>query len=186
MKLIEAFTILGVPPRTPALLVHQAYRRLVRQWHPDQFADQPRLRSEAEGRLKMINLAYAQVKAHLNDQPVAATTQARPGAARPNVSGYPPRFTHARPRFTPPHRVMTAPAVPPIRPATHFHQVLQTADAKPKTFKKPSDIVDTPHNRNRDMSRYPKKRSNTMRVEPVSPVTPVQPVRPVSPIGESD
>ena len=39
--------------------VHRAYRRLVKQWHPDQFTRQPDIRSLAEERLKQINQAYS-------------------------------------------------------------------------------------------------------------------------------
>jgi DnaJ-class molecular chaperone len=39
--------------------IHVAYRRLVKQWHPDQFVHRPEFQSMAEERLKQINQAYA-------------------------------------------------------------------------------------------------------------------------------
>ncbi len=39
--------------------IRRAYRKLVRQWHPDQFAHQPEIHSLAEEKLKRINQAYS-------------------------------------------------------------------------------------------------------------------------------
>ncbi len=49
--------------------VQSAYRRMVKRWHPDQFAHEPAIHALAEERLKAINQAYAIVKAHIKDQP---------------------------------------------------------------------------------------------------------------------
>ena len=43
----------------------RAYRDLVRVWHPDRFAGDPRLRSRAEERVKLLNTAYDTLVRHL-------------------------------------------------------------------------------------------------------------------------
>lgn len=43
--------------------VKQGYKDLVRVWHPDRFAQDPRLKKKAEEKLKEINVAYGELKA---------------------------------------------------------------------------------------------------------------------------
>ena len=43
----------------------KAYKDLVRVWHPDRFAGNPRLRAKANEKLKEINLAYGEIKKSL-------------------------------------------------------------------------------------------------------------------------
>jgi hypothetical protein len=43
--------------------VKQGYKDLVRVWHPDRFAEDPRLRKKAEEKLKEINRAYGDLMA---------------------------------------------------------------------------------------------------------------------------
>ena len=43
----------------------RAYRDLVRVWHPDRFAGDPRLRIRAEEKVKQLNLAYEELIRHL-------------------------------------------------------------------------------------------------------------------------
>jgi hypothetical protein len=66
----EAFDVLGLRPGAPASEIKEAYRDLVKVWHPDRFGSDPRLRQRAEAKLKEINEAYRMV-------------QADPGMARP-------------------------------------------------------------------------------------------------------
>jgi len=49
--------------------VQRAYRRMVKRWHPDQFAHEPAIHALAEERLKAINQAYAILKAYSKNQP---------------------------------------------------------------------------------------------------------------------
>lgn len=49
-------------PLTP-VRIRRAYRRMVKRWHPDQFALEPSMLTLAEERLKSINAAYAKLKA---------------------------------------------------------------------------------------------------------------------------
>jgi len=188
MKLTEAFSLLGVPPQTPALLVHQAYRRMVKQWHPDRYADQPGLSAEAENRLKLINLAYALIKAHVKAQPAGPTVaaQPKPAAANPPGQNYPPRFHQGRPRMMSPQRMASFSPSPPVRPAGVFHSVVQAASRHPRQLQQPEAIKVPRPARKPDRARYGRKPSGSMGVASVAAVSPVQPIRPVSPIGEPD
>ena len=44
--------------------VKAAYRTLAKVWHPDRFGQDPKVRSQAEERLKAINLAYDWLTEH--------------------------------------------------------------------------------------------------------------------------
>ncbi len=54
--------ILGVKPGASEEEVTQAYRDLAKVWHPDRFADNPRLQKKAEEKLKEVNAAYEYVR----------------------------------------------------------------------------------------------------------------------------
>jgi DnaJ-class molecular chaperone len=58
MNIRECYRILGITPDTSLNDMHQAYRDLVRVWHPDNYVNNPRLRDKAEKQLKLINMAY--------------------------------------------------------------------------------------------------------------------------------
>ncbi len=58
MNIKECYRILGINPDTSLDDMHQAYRDLVKVWHPDKYMDNPRLRDKAEKQLKRINMAY--------------------------------------------------------------------------------------------------------------------------------
>ena len=59
MDAIErALELLGLGPEATPEDVKQAYRDLVKVWHPDRFPNDSRLRSKAEEKLKDINEAY--------------------------------------------------------------------------------------------------------------------------------
>jgi COMPASS component SWD3 len=55
------YQILGLQPGAPSAEVKAAYRKLARQWHPDQFQSPPQ-KAEAEAKIKQINGAYDQLK----------------------------------------------------------------------------------------------------------------------------
>ena len=54
----QAFEVLDLSPDASLKEIHTAYRALVRSWHPDRFAHDPRLQQKAQERLKQINAAY--------------------------------------------------------------------------------------------------------------------------------
>ena len=58
------YTILGLSPNAPLPEVKQAYRNLVKIWHPDRFSQEPQLKLQAEEKIKLINEAYQYLKDH--------------------------------------------------------------------------------------------------------------------------
>jgi curved DNA-binding protein CbpA len=64
----HAYKILGLKAGASQIEVKQAYRKLVKLWHPDRFFDQQE-KQKAEEKIKEINEAYNQLK---HCQPIAA------------------------------------------------------------------------------------------------------------------
>ncbi|MEI6860917.1 MAG: J domain-containing protein [Verrucomicrobiota bacterium] len=54
----DSYRVLEVVPGASPDELKRAYRDLVKVWHPDRFADDPRLQGRAQEKLKQINLAY--------------------------------------------------------------------------------------------------------------------------------
>jgi hypothetical protein len=54
----EALDLLGLRPGATASEIKEAYRDMVKVWHPDRFGNDLRLRQKAERQLKLINEAY--------------------------------------------------------------------------------------------------------------------------------
>jgi TPR repeat protein len=71
----EAYRTLDLQPGADLGSVRQAYRVLVKVWHPDRFAHDPKLQAVSDEKLKHINASYEAVIAYLasgtetNDQP---------------------------------------------------------------------------------------------------------------------
>lgn len=57
----DAYSILGLKQGASQEDVKQAYRKLAKIWHPDRFPNQQQ-KQEAEEKIKIINLAYEQLK----------------------------------------------------------------------------------------------------------------------------
>ena len=55
----EALDVLALRPGASSVEIKEAYRDLVKVWHPDRFGSDPGLRQKAEDKLKQINQAYA-------------------------------------------------------------------------------------------------------------------------------
>src|SRR5574341_1472126 len=61
------YKILEIHPNATEQEVKQAYRDMVKVWHPDRFAHDIRLQKKAEENLKKINDAYDRIVYHLNN-----------------------------------------------------------------------------------------------------------------------
>jgi len=85
MTEIEAFDILGLQPDASAAELKDAYRDLVKVWHPDRFPNDPKLRAKAQEKLKDVNEAYAVLNEHIRagrgpSSQSSENTQSRPSA----------------------------------------------------------------------------------------------------------
>jgi DnaJ-class molecular chaperone len=58
MNIKECYRILGITPDASLYEIKEAYRDLVKVWHPDKYENNPRLRDKAEKQIKQINTAY--------------------------------------------------------------------------------------------------------------------------------
>ena len=54
----QRLQLLGLQPGASQEQIKQAYHDLVKVWHPDRFAHDPRLQKQAEEKLKLINEAH--------------------------------------------------------------------------------------------------------------------------------
>ncbi|GAX35393.1 dynamin family protein [Nodularia sp. NIES-3585] len=57
-KIARAYRILGLQPTASLAEVKQAYKTLVKKWHPDLFVNQPQMQKQAEGNMRLVNEAY--------------------------------------------------------------------------------------------------------------------------------
>jgi hypothetical protein len=60
----EALDVLALRPGATPSEIKEAYRDLVKVWHPDRFGNDPRLRQKAELQLKLINEAYRMLQSN--------------------------------------------------------------------------------------------------------------------------
>ena len=104
MSRTECFRLLGVDSDASFEAIRQAYKDLVRVWHPDRFQSDPELQRRAEQQLQRINEAYLAIK---NSQ---FSTEPQPDPAPQPQPAEPAPPVHA----TPPSRG-------PDRPAWNLH-----------------------------------------------------------------
>ncbi|MDZ8187489.1 MAG: dynamin family protein [Nostoc sp. ChiSLP02] len=57
-KIVRAYSILGLQSTASLAEIKQAYRNLVKQWHPDLFVGKPQLQKQAEEKMHLVNEAY--------------------------------------------------------------------------------------------------------------------------------
>lgn len=60
-ELKHAYQVLGVPTDATALSIKHAYRRLVKRWHPDLYANGTPAHVEAANMTRLINEAYSTI-----------------------------------------------------------------------------------------------------------------------------
>jgi len=72
-EMAHALAILGLRPGASEKEIKRRYRKLVKQWHPDQFANDPQGSAEATQRLRLINRAYETLCSQQTD--VSSTVQ---------------------------------------------------------------------------------------------------------------
>ncbi len=66
MTLQEALTVLEIKGEPTQQAVRDAYREMVKVWHPDRFAEDPKFRLRATRKTQEINTAYEVVQAHFD------------------------------------------------------------------------------------------------------------------------
>ncbi|MEM1170944.1 MAG: J domain-containing protein [Cyanobacteria bacterium P01_H01_bin.35] len=128
----QYYKILELEPGASLEEVKEAYRDLAFVWHPDRFAQNPRLQARATVRLKEINEAYRKLRYFLsNSQQQVPPTRPTPSQTKPT-----PRRPPSPPNpSTPPHS--------PQRPQNYkdnygSHQYVQTSTRQ--THSTTSDI----------------------------------------------
>lgn len=72
----RARAVLGIAPGASSAQVRQRYLDLVRRWHPDRFATDPRSQAEAEAHMRDINHAYQVLMDHPPGGPPSAGAEA--------------------------------------------------------------------------------------------------------------
>jgi hypothetical protein len=79
----EALDVLALRPGATAVEIKEAYRDLVKVWHPDRFGSDPRLRQKAEEKLKQLNKAYLVLQSDRGTRGTyAAEPEGVPGSTR--------------------------------------------------------------------------------------------------------
>ncbi|MEA5515571.1 J domain-containing protein [Nodularia sp. UHCC 0506] len=82
----HAYEILGLTPDASQGQVKQAYRQLVKIWHPDRFPDSQQ-KQEAEAKIKEINVAYNKLKSEqLNTDSAPSATPIKTSNNQVNIS----------------------------------------------------------------------------------------------------
>jgi hypothetical protein len=83
----EALDVLALRPGATPTEIKEAYRDLVKVWHPDRFGSDPRLRQKAEEKLRQINDAYRVVQSRpAMDDRYASETDTAVGSHRDDAS----------------------------------------------------------------------------------------------------
>ena len=62
MNITECYKILELENGASIDDARKAYKDMVKVWHPDRFAGNPRLRAKANEKLKELNLAYGEIR----------------------------------------------------------------------------------------------------------------------------
>ena len=123
----ECCTLLGIEPRAPEAAIKEAYRDMVKVWHPDRFPAGSRLQQKAAEKMKEINRAYDTVKSGLfgAEETLRPRPQPQPQpATAPENRTKPPRAprpkTAPRPDSNRTHARQETPKREPATPSGNF------------------------------------------------------------------
>ena len=75
MDILRCYKILELDHEASMEEAREAYIDMARVWHPDRFTGNPRLRKKAEEKLKVINIAYAEIRSRLSTGPEILRTK---------------------------------------------------------------------------------------------------------------
>jgi tetratricopeptide (TPR) repeat protein len=96
MDIYRAYEVLGLMPGASQEEIKQAYRQLVKIWHPDGFIDAMK-KQKAEERIKIINAAYRKLKSDASSfvnspssNPATKTQPKTQSQTSPNSQNSPP------------------------------------------------------------------------------------------------
>jgi len=112
---LRYYRVLGLEPGVSLEELKQTHKDLVKVWHPDRFADDPRLQQKAQEKLKEINEAYEQV---LSDAfPAPRLTAPVPDSPPVQPERRPPQASAGAGRYPPGPfgPFQTAPAQSPLK-----------------------------------------------------------------------
>lgn len=82
MDLVRACAELGVTPSASLREAKRAYKKLVKRWHPDRFANDAQAQAEATWKLQRISEAYQVIAHALGPGAAIASVMGREGAPR--------------------------------------------------------------------------------------------------------
>lgn len=90
---MAAYRVLGVPLTASAVSIKENYRRLIKRWHPDLFANGSEKQIEASGMTSLINQAYEKIESAplryyestRSQRAATEPSEARPMGRRPFV-----------------------------------------------------------------------------------------------------
>ena len=88
----ECYQRLELPNEANAAEIRQAYKRLVKKWHPDKFESDSPIKAYAEERIKLINAAYDLLRKHQsqNSTPLRSENDAtRPSEKSTSCDAFP-------------------------------------------------------------------------------------------------
>src|SRR3954464_16032416 len=74
-EVTRCYEVLGLTTGSSEAQIKQAYRDLVKVWHPDRFSHDERLRLMAQDKLKEINGAYEFLIQRLSQEPVTPESE---------------------------------------------------------------------------------------------------------------
>jgi curved DNA-binding protein CbpA len=88
----ECYQRLELPNQANAAEIRQAYKRLVKKWHPDKFESDSPIKAYAEERIKLINAAYDLLRKHQSETkplPKSKSETPRPSEKSTSCHGCP-------------------------------------------------------------------------------------------------